>query len=175
MPAAADAVLVTGTVGVGKTSVGESLSAYLEHAQVSHALIDTDAVRRMWPSPADDPFHLALELANVAAVAANYRGAGAQRFVVTGVLERGEDRARYAEALGAERLFVARLTADEHVVRRRLIARHDDDPDGLRWHLARRGELEAILDAAQLEDVLVDTTRLSPRDAAERIAASADW
>lgn len=170
-----DVVLVTGTVGVGKTTVGEALSVLLERARVPHGLVDTDAVRRMWPVPVDDPFHLELELANVAAVAENYRRAGAARLVVTGVVGRMEARTRYAQVLGTDCLFVARLTANEGVVRQRLGSRHAGDLDGLRWHLARYGELESILEAAGLEDVLVDTSELEPPDVAARIATAAGW
>jgi broad-specificity NMP kinase len=49
-----DAVFINGTVGVGKTSAGEALSALQADAGQSHAFIDVDTVRRLWPSPVDD-------------------------------------------------------------------------------------------------------------------------
>lgn len=147
------ALLVTGPVGVGKTTVAEAVGARLVQAGVPHAVIDLDRLRHCWPSPADDPFHLELELRNLSAVARNYVDAGAQRLVLAGVLESRADRARYAEAIGA-RLTVCRLKADLTVIRKRLTARHQHDSD-LRWHVNRAAELEKIFASARVEDFVV--------------------
>jgi broad-specificity NMP kinase len=48
-----DTVFIDGTVGVGKTSAGEALSALQADTDHSHAFIDIDTVRRLWPSPVD--------------------------------------------------------------------------------------------------------------------------
>jgi len=51
-----DAVFLNGTVGAGKTTVAEALADLERDAARSHALIDTDQIRRVWPSPPGDPF-----------------------------------------------------------------------------------------------------------------------
>ena len=147
------ALLVTGPVGVGKTTAAEAVGDVLAAASVPHAVIDLDGLRRSWPSPADDPFNLGLELRNLQAVARNYRDAGAQRLVLAGVLERRTDRSRYAEVLGVD-LLVCRLIADLAVIRERLVARHRED-SGLAWHVNRAEELEGIFAAAWVEDFVV--------------------
>jgi predicted kinase len=147
------ALLITGPVGVGKTTVAEAVGDVLAAAEVPHAVIDLDWLRYNWPSPADDPFHLELELRNLRAVARNYAEAGAQRLVLAGVLERRADRERYAEAVGAK-LNVCRLQANLSVVRKRLAQRHRDD-SGLEWHVNRAEELEKIFAAARVEDFVV--------------------
>ncbi|WP_086665683.1 AAA family ATPase [Lentzea kentuckyensis] len=146
------ALLVTGPVGVGKTTVAEAVGDWLAAASVPHAVIDLDWLRFSRPSPADDPFNLELELRNLRAVARNYAEAGAHRLVLAGVLERRADRARYAEAIGTK-LTVCRLTADLSVIRKRLTARHHES--ALQWHLNRAEELEKIFAEAWVEDFVV--------------------
>ena len=147
------AVFLNGTVGVGKSSVAEAMS---EREVRPNAVIDVDEIRRFRPAAAGDPFNLELQLANVAALVANFGAAGAQLVVVAGVIESREDAERFRRAVGGSASFV-RLTADASVIERRLRARHRTDPVGLAWHLARAPELTAILDSAGIEGEVFDT------------------
>ncbi|MBB1262061.1 AAA family ATPase [Streptomyces alkaliterrae] len=151
------ALLITGTVGAGKTTVADLLSDRLAESGVPHAVVDLDRLCQFWPPPADDPFNFELQLRNLRALARNHFEAGARRLVLAGVVERHRDRERYRAAVGAE-LSVCRLTAAPAVLRERLIRRHHDDADGLRRHLRRAGELTRVLDRARPEDFRVDTT-----------------
>jgi len=99
-PTAQAAVLITGTVGSGKTTTAWAVADLLRHDRVPHAVIDVDALRSAWPSPDGDPFHLELALANLRDVARHHRAAGADRLVLADVLEDPSVRARYEEALG---------------------------------------------------------------------------
>ncbi|NQX28699.1 AAA family ATPase [Microbacteriaceae bacterium VKM Ac-2854] len=166
-------VIVNGTVGVGKTTVAEALSDVLGDAEPAHALIDLDAIRRIRPAPEGDRFAHEVELTNLRALAAGFRAAGAQRFVLAGVVEAERERERYAEAIGAEVLLV-RLTAPPEVVAARIRARHGSDATARDWHLVRAVELERILAAGAFEDLLLDATE-SPQLLARRIAAAARW
>ena len=154
------ALLLTGTVGVGKTTVAEAVGDLLRDDAVPNAVVDVDWLRAAWPAPPGDPFHGALALRNLAAVTANYLDAGAVRLVLAGVLETSEDRAAHAAALGMP-LDVVRLVADPDVVRDRLHRRHHDADEGRRWHLHRAAELHAIQEASAVEDHVVDTTARS--------------
>lgn len=148
------ALLITGSVGVGKTTVTDAVGEELAARGIPGTALDLDWLRRSWPTPADDPFHHRLELATLAAVAEVHRSAGAQVLVAAGVVEGREDRPDYEAAFGGP-LTVVRLTAPRELVRERLHRRHELDPDGLAWHLARFDELSAILDDAGVEDVQV--------------------
>ncbi|TDD47231.1 hypothetical protein E1286_18320 [Nonomuraea terrae] len=159
------ALLITGTVGVGKTSAADAAGDLLAGAGVPNAVIDLDWLRRAWPAPPDDPFHGALTLRNLRAVAVNFLAAGAERLVLAGVIESRDERLRHEEALAVP-LTVCRVRVALPEVRRRLAARHADDPGGLDWHLARAGELSAILDVAQVADYTVDGTGARARVAA---------
>jgi adenylylsulfate kinase len=170
----AEALLVTGTVGVGKTSVAYAIGELLTAAEVPHAVIDLDALCQAWPSPPGDPFNFAMELRNLRSVATNYLAAGTERLVLAGVVENVDDRERYREAVGVP-LTVARLRADLDEVGRRLHGRHRDDESGLRWHLHRSGELDAILDAAGVADFEVRTDDRTVSEVAADVAKRTGW
>lgn len=165
------ALLLTGTVGVGKTTTAEAAADRLRAQAVPHAVVDLDELRRCWPAPPDDPFHTALSLRNLAALSRAYRDAGAERLVLAGVCESRDDRQRHADAVGAP-LQVVRLLASADVVAPRLRRRHVDDPAGLAWHLERRGELDAVLDAADVADAAVRVDGLTP---AAVVLRAAGW
>jgi hypothetical protein len=165
-----DAVLLTGTVGAGKTSTMHALGALLGERGVPHALVDADAVRLLHPAPAEDPFQQEVELRNLRDMARNYRDAGAAVVIVATVIERASDLPRYGEALGSHDPLVVRLTADPAALGSRLAVRHADHPDGLDWHLARAPELTGIIDAADLGGIAIDTTSRTPAGVAAIVA-----
>ncbi len=171
---ACSALLLTGTVGVGKTTTADAVGGRLRELGLPHAVVDLDQLRRCWPAPEGDPFQTALELRNLAALTSAYRDAGAERLVLAGVCESRRDRERYADVLEVP-LQVVRLRGAAALVEARLRRRHADDPGGLRWHLARRGELDTLLDRAVVEDGTVEVDGLSPRESAEAVLARAGW
>ncbi|MEV0385381.1 adenylyl-sulfate kinase [Nonomuraea sp. NPDC050643] len=152
----AAALLITGTVGAGKTSVADAVGDLLADAGVPGAVIDLDWLRRSWPAPREDPFNGALTLRNLRAVAANLLVAGAERLVLAGVIESRAERRRHEEVLGVP-LAVCRVHVALPEVYRRLERRHAHDR-GLDWHLKRAGELAIVLDRARLADYTVDGT-----------------
>ncbi|MDA3804597.1 AAA family ATPase [Clavibacter sp. Sh2036] len=170
-----DAVILTGTVGSGKTSTMHALGALLGERGVPHAMVDADAVRLLRPSPTDDPFHRELELRNLRDLSRNFRDAGARVVIVAAVVERAADLPRYTEALGSREPLLVHLTADPRIVSARLDARHDGDADARAWHAARAPELATILEAADLGGTEVDTTTRSPAEAAALIAEGLRW
>lgn len=168
------ALLITGPVGVGKTTVAEAVGDLLAGAAIPHAVVDLDWLACRWPSPADDRFNVAMQLRNLRDVARNYLHAGADRLVLAGIVESRASRERYADALGVD-LAVCRLAADLEVIRQRLIRRHDGgDDDGLRWHVRRSRELERILSLARVEDFTVAADG-PVADVAKAVATAAGW
>ncbi|WP_249997699.1 adenylyl-sulfate kinase [Actinoplanes sp. M2I2] len=168
----ATALLVTGTVGSGKTSTAEAVGDLLTAREIPNAVIDVDWLRRCWPSPPGDRFNGALTVRNLRAVTGNFVDAGARRIVLAGVIESRTERQSYQDALGLP-LSVCRLRVALPAVHARLRRRHADDPEGLSWHLHRSGELDRILDAAGVEDVVVDvTTETIPQVAASVLSAA---
>ena len=158
-------LLFNGTVGAGKTSAAAAAGDVLSGEQVSHAVIDLDALGQMWPAPTGDPFNIGVTLGNLRAMAANYLAANVEWLLVSGVVETRSDRDRYQRALGT-RLQVCRLRADGPELSRRLRTRHVGEPEAMAWHLERAGELDGILDAAGVDDFEVPTTSRGIREVA---------
>jgi len=61
-------VLVTGTVGVGKPTVGFASADMAAAGGTTSALVDLDEMSRLWPAPPDDPFRETLVHASLGAV-----------------------------------------------------------------------------------------------------------
>ncbi|MFI6562228.1 hypothetical protein [Streptomyces sp. NPDC050534] len=168
------ALLITGTVGVGKTSVAETVGRLLTDAETPNAVIDVDWLCNSWPRPAADPFNFGMLLRNLRLVAGSYLDAGVARLVLAGVAESRAERNQYEEALGIG-LSVCRLRVQLPTVHQRLAHRHGDDDTGLSWYLKRSGELDRILDHAGVEDFSVDATEASVGAIARTVLQRADW
>ncbi|WP_162466487.1 adenylyl-sulfate kinase [Streptomyces taklimakanensis] len=171
-----ESLLITGTVGAGKTTVAHVVGDLLADAGTPTAVVDLDALCRSRPAPEGDPFNVELLLRNLRCVAGNHIAAGAVRLVLAGVAESRGDRERYREAVGTG-LTVCRLRVHLPTVRRRLVRRHENDhaPDALRWHLDRAGELDRILDRAHVADHTVDATDGSAADIATAVLRAVGW
>ncbi|WP_262348083.1 adenylyl-sulfate kinase [Cellulosimicrobium cellulans] len=168
------ALLLTGTVGAGKSTTADHVGELLAERGVPHAVVDLDELRRSWPAPPGDPFQQDLELENLRAVAAVYRRRGAARLVLAGVLEDRDSRAAYADAVGMP-LTVCRLRLAVPAVRDRLDVRHAGHASVLAWHRHRAGELHAILEAARVEDHVVDVEGLAPAEVAAAVLRAVGW
>lgn len=167
-----DSIFVNGTVGVGKSTLADALSAAEGR---SHAVIDLDAIRRLAPAPSSDRFNHELELLNLQSLTDNYRAAGAKRFIVAGVIEAEAEIPHYVDALRSEGMFVCRLVARSDVLESRLRFRHRDDPEGLIWHLARVEELSNVLEAADLDDLVLDSSDMPAVELAVAVRRAAGW
>lgn len=168
------ALLVTGTVGIGKTTVAEHIGNRLTEVGVPHAVIDLDRLHHVWPAPEGDRFNMTLALRNLAAVTANFLEAGARKIVAASIAENDVELALYRDALPIP-LAVGLLRASLPVVHERLHRCHVDNPAGLRWHLARAGKLDRILTSAGIEDFVEESTNRPARDVAASIVTRLGW
>jgi hypothetical protein len=168
------ALLITGTVGVGKTTVADAVGYLLREAAVPTAVVDIDWLRHAWPAPPDDRFNMGLAMRNLQAVSANFFAAGATRVVMAGVVESAADRASHAQAVGVP-MTVCRLRADLDLVRTRLARRHEHHDSMREWYLRRCVELDAIMDTAAVADWVVDVTSAPPSVAAAAVLRQVGW
>jgi len=138
--------LVTGTVGIGKSTIGYAVAERAAARGVSAAFLDVDGLSRLWPAPAGDPFRIELILTNLRAIAGNYKAAGAELLMLAWVITDADDLTDLEAAVGLP-VTAVRLTASGAVVEARLRNRHQGpESNGLAWHLRRAPELAAIQD-----------------------------
>lgn len=114
----AEAVLVTGVYGSGKTTAVEEMAAILEAAAVPYAAIDLDWLA--WANVDDhgSESHRLL-LANLGAVVTNDRAAGMTRFLLAGTVTDSTQVGDLAAAAGLP-VRTVRLVAPIEVIVRRL-------------------------------------------------------
>lgn len=99
-------------------------------------------------------------------MARNYLDSGIERLVLARVVESTGQRQLFREALNVP-MVVCRLVVDLPLIHARHVRRHENAETALRWHLNRTGELDAILDAARVEDFCVSAGVPLPEVAAE--------
>ena len=145
--------LVTGTVGVGKSTIGFAAAERASARGITAAFVDVDELSRLWPAPAADPFRTELIFANLRALAPNYRAAGASLLVLAWVIDGAADLARLEDAVGSS-VVAVRLVSSATIIDARLRNRHRGaERDGLEWHLQRAPVLAAIQDHLVLSTV----------------------
>jgi len=166
-------LLLTGPVGVGKTTVAGELSDLLNALNIPHAAIDFDALRWCYPAPVGDPFRIALGFKNFAAVWANHRAAGAGRLILADVMETNDDLPKYEAAVPGAAIIVVRLRASlptlvGRVERRELGA-------GRKWHIRRAAELSEIMERNGVGGFVVETDDTSTTAVAREVARRTGW
>lgn len=166
-------LIITGPVGVGKTSVAFALSETLDRAGVAHAFVDMDGLTRFFPRPEDDPFIPDLAIRNLAAVWKNFHEAGATCLIVADVIESIADLDRFQSAVAGARILLVRLVASRATIADRLTER--ETGTSLEWHLCRADELAQQMHETGLEDVLVDTDGKCAREVANEIRDRCRW
>ena len=166
-------LVVTGPVGVGKTTIAGDISALLADAGIAHACVDVDALRDAWPAPPGDRFNIALGLRNLADIWRNFRAAGAERAVLADVVERRGDLEGYRAAMPGAEVTLVRLRASVATLRARVGQR--EAGAGREWHLLRAVELAEQMDRDALEDILIETDGRPPESIAREILVRTRW
>ena len=104
------AVLITGAPGAGKSAVAKEVHELLRLADVRNAMIDLDALGKVFPE-ADLPFNSQLILSNLAAIWPNYRSLHLERLVLARILLSDDEVDAYRFAIPEMDLSVCRLEA----------------------------------------------------------------
>lgn len=166
-------LLLTGTVGSGKTAVADEISVLLEEAGVRHAVIDVDRVCQLYPPPPDDVHNVALATANLRAMWANYSARGATHLILARVTEAPGALDAYRSAIPGAAITTVRVVADAPTIAERL--RHRESGSMFNALLRRSHELTAVLDSAALEDFSVVNSGRPLREVALEVLNRLDW
>ena len=145
----------------------------LRAAGVPHASVDFDALTAWFPRPDDDPWGTNVGLQNLAALWTSYSRAGAVRLLIAAVVESRSELAGYARAVPGAELRVVRLRAHPDTLQARV--RRRGQGLGMEWHLRRAVELAGLMDAARVEDVLIETDDRDATSVAREILSHEGW
>jgi len=113
-------LIISGPVGVGKTSVAHEMFDHLSERDIAHAVIDLDALGICWPFGEGDPHNERMALRNLSAIWANFAANGVDRAVIARVVEDRAGLTAYEEAIPGAEIQVCRLTAGVDVLRERV-------------------------------------------------------
>ncbi|MFI5659042.1 hypothetical protein [Streptomyces sp. NPDC051684] len=142
----AEALLIGGRTGVGKTSVAWEVSALLRAAEVPHCVLEGDYLGQVHPAPPDDPRRSAVTERNLAALWSNFADLGHRRLVCTNTV---------SVLTGSEGMFRRAMGEDVRLVRVLLTA--SDTTAGERPAGRERGsELESELRGSLRKARLLD-------------------
>ena len=164
-------LIITGTMGAGKTAVMGEASDILAQRQIVHAAIDLDALGLAHlPSAARNN---GVMYDNLRSICRNYAALGVQRFLVARAIEDVAHLELCRDNIPAANAVVCRLTASVEEMQRRVRMR--DSGISQREYVARVAKLNVILDRARLEDFAVANENRSLTDVALEMLVKAGW
>jgi adenylylsulfate kinase len=172
MSASVPVLLITGPVGVGKTSTADAASWLLSQQGTLHACVDLPQISKAFPEREDDRWNERLGHRNLACMWQNFKAAGADRLILTRVLESRSLLRRIERAVPGAQVVVVRLRAPLDVVEARIRAREQTEPD---WFLAAARFLVPAMDAQQVEDYVIDNSASSVHETAREVLSAVGW
>jgi hypothetical protein len=164
-------LIITGTIGAGKTTVLAEASDILALRHIEHAAIDLDALGLAHLRPASD--NDGVMYGNLQSVCNNYASAGVRRLLMARAIEDRAELELCRGVVAATNTVVCRLTASIEEMRGRVERRELGVSQ--REYVARVAELNTILDRARLEDFTVANENRSLTEVAHEMLVKAGW
>ncbi len=166
-------IVITGTVGAGKTTVMGTMSEMLESRGIRHAAIDQDALRMVHPYPDGEPFGATVGYRNLAVLWPNLVGYGVRCVIIADVVEdMASSEAAYVAAMPGTKVTVVRLVVPMPWILARLGWR--ETGASLAWSKHRAPELHGIQERANVGDIVIDVGERTPGEVAEEILGRLD-
>ena len=166
-------LILSGPVGVGKTSTSEEVSNILVQKGIAHTLIDLDVLAESYPRTPNDKFGSGLALRNLAAVWKNCCEAGSKNVVLARVIESDEDKNRITASVPNSKAIVCQLHADDQSLIQRVKKR--EIGSDYEWHKNRSLELAISLRKNAPCDFKINTSNRFVVDIAEEIVMQVRW
>jgi adenylylsulfate kinase-like enzyme len=105
-------VVVTGTIGVGKTAIAMTMSEILHDRGIRHGLLEVDWLGEVYPAPyPEDPYSTRFAMENLAAIWPHYLEVAITRAIVSMTIENRQELKDLKAALPSAELTVVRLEA----------------------------------------------------------------
>jgi predicted kinase len=162
-------LVISGSMGAGKTTLMGEISDLLTAADIRHAAVELDTLALGHLRAGADE----LQSQNRSAMWRRFSELGISRLVVSGAIDSDARRKEICGAIPGARLVVCRLRAPLEVMQARVRLR---EPGMLQEQfVARVQTLDAALDAAALDDFSVDNDERSITDVARDVLRLAQW
>jgi adenylylsulfate kinase-like enzyme len=164
-------LIITGSMGSGKTTVMGEASDILAVRGIAHAAIDLDwlGIAHLGPEAAGDR----VNYRNLRCVWENYRTLGLTRLLLARAMESRQELDNCRTAIGDAKTVICRLTASMATMEQRVRMRET----GI-WrqkYVGRVAVLNALLDSARLEDFSVANENRPVTDVAQEMLVRAGW
>ena len=155
-------------MGSGKTTTLGECSDLLRAARIAHAAVDLDALGIAYCSARD------VTLQNLASVCNNFASAGIRQLLIAAAVESRSGLDGIVEATQAARAFTCRLRATITTMEARVAAR-EAGGTASEQYVRRVRELERLLDAAGIEDLMISTEATSVSEVARTVLQRSGW
>jgi adenylylsulfate kinase len=163
-------LIITGSMGSGKTSALGEASDLLALRHIIHAAIDLDALGL---AHIDSGETKTVMYRNLQCVCKNYAALNVKRLLLARAIEDRAELELCRAVVSATNTVVCRLIASIETMKQRVRMRESGGAQ--QQYLARVEELNAILDRARLEDFIVNSTNRSVTEVAEEMLIKALW
>ena len=164
-------LIITGTMGAGKSSALGEASDILALKGITHAAIDLDSLGlALLPSAASSDGAM---YRNLQSVCANYSSLGVRRLLLARAIENCAELELCSGIVSASNTVVCRLTASIEAMEQRVRLRESGVSQ--RDYVARVAELNTILDRARLENFTITNENRPLNDVAHEVLVKAGW
>jgi len=164
-------LIITGSMGAGKSSVLAEASDILTLRHIVHAAIDLDAFGLAHLPSADATD--AVMYRNLQSVCQNYAALGVTRLLLARAMEERGELALCLNVVSAAKTIVCRLTAGIATMQQRVKQRESGILQ--QQFVDRVAILDAILDRSRLEDFTIVNEGRSINDVAQEMLIKAGW
>ncbi len=165
-----DLLIITGTMGSGKTTVLAEASDILKSRKIPHAAIDLDAL-----GVAYIPERLGENAMyeNLSSISRNCGRLGVTRLLLARAIESQDELKRCCREAGATEAIVCRLTASDQTTKKRVAER---ERGMLRQQLIEHAtKLNAILATAGIENFSITNEDSTVTDVARELLVRSGW
>jgi adenylylsulfate kinase len=164
-------LIITGSMGAGKTTVLGEASDILARHRMIHGAIDLDAFGTGYlPVLADNERSM---YRNLRSIYENYAALDVRRLLLARAIDNRTELQLLSDIVSAQKTIVCRLVASIQTMEERVRTR--DSGILQPYYVARVAELNGLLDRARLEDFSVEAENRSITDIAEEMLTKAAW
>ena len=168
-----DAVLLTGTIGSGKTALAVELGDVLGGRGHATAVLDLDWLGWFHPAPGATSAPADLIVRNLRSIWPNFRAEGVRYLVMARMIQTPAEVNAIRDALDGVSLTVVRVSASEETIEARLRAR--DTGAELAEHLRELALVNRGLDEMAIEDLSIENEGRLIRAVAEDVLDRLAW